>query len=111
MFRHREQGVGEIAPRIELVGAYADLRFDRAQFLGDIVGTAPPMPTVHGAVITVTVAGLHFAVMPGPQSLSAGGLAPGRGEKSETGKAEDRHDQDRENLKWSVHVRASLNRC
>ena len=83
------------APGVELVGANAELDLDHGQALGDIVGSAPPMPAMHCAVIG-PVAAFHLAVMPGPLRVAFGGFGPGRGEESETGDAEHRHDQERD---------------
>ncbi len=90
-----DQGIGEIAPAIELFGANAELGLDDAQAPGDVVGSATPMRAMHGAMV-FTVAAFHLAVLPGPRRLAFGGFAPGRGEESETGDAEHRHDQERD---------------
>jgi hypothetical protein len=113
-----EQGVGEIAPGVELIGADADLGLYRAQLLCQAVRTVMPALAIMLEALTIAlgVASPHHAVMPVPWrrvTVAAGAIAgarpgglhrsiaaaiaPCRGEQRQTCQAEDSHDKDRGN--------------
>ncbi len=112
-----EQGVGEIAPGVELVGADADLGLNRAQHPWEVAGTVMPALVIMHEAWTAArgVAAPHHAVMsvpwrrvtaparaiagarPGGLHRSIAAIAPCGSQQRQTCQAEDSHDKDRGN--------------